>query len=327
MNTRKHSNQHDSDVQHGSEVTSGSSRSHSTSNGIHVDNPATGQKLVTWGLRIDLSATKKVVHYDFAPLEAFRGASTIFRTARPKKRSGYKPQFWIYGVSDKLNQADVEASVLRCWNQLVDDSSSPASVIDRVESERSRFVLGLFIAERCTERDISKWLTDAPDLLQDRSMSVVEPEARNRTQEEDSKQRLPAVPDRAESLDSFFDAEEAELDRIQAELRISIAASLNDLRDRGELDFQKADEKATFARRLQALLDRTGLRLHCPECGRTGLLEGGTPFGPAEVGGFRFDHLLIGGRRQRCSSFVDLEAIRSFELSPSPPKKSRKAII
>lgn len=324
MNTRKHSNQHDSDVQHGSEVTSGSSRSHSTSNGIHVDEPATGQKLVTWGLRIDLSATKKVVHYDFAPLEAFRGASTVFRTARAKKQSGYKPQFWIYGVSDKLNQADVEASVLRCWNQLVDDSSSPASVIDRFESERSRFVLGLFIAERCTEHDISKWLTDAPDLLQDRSMSVVEPESRNRVHVDEANEQAPPLPRLGQSVDSILEAAEAECDRLQAKLQTSIAEQLTELRDRGELGFLTSDEKAAFARRLQALLERVGLRLHCPNCGRTGLLLGGAPYGPAGVGGFRFDHLLIEGRRQRCGSFESLEVVRSFELSPAPPKKSRK---
>lgn len=319
LNTSKQSKQQ------GSEVISASSRSHSTANGIRVGKPETVQKLVTWGLRIDLSATNKVVQNDYAPVEAFRGASRVFRAARANKRSGYRPQFWMYGVSQKLHQADVEASVLRSWNRLVDDSAL-ASIIDRVETERSHFVLGLFVAERCTDRDLSKWLTDAPNLLQDRPMSVVEPETSNRALDDQSTQRLPPVPGRAESVDSFLDAADAEFDRIQAEFQISIAARLNDLRDRGELGFQKAAEKATFARRLQLLLDRAGLRLHCPECGRTGLLEGGAPFGPAGTGGFRFDHLLVGGRRQRCGSFESLEEIQRFELSPAPPKKSRKSL-
>jgi hypothetical protein len=298
-------------------------RAHPSAEGIRISRPTTTQDPDSWALRVDLSARVKVVSYDYAPIDAFRGASSILRSARRNKRCGYKPQFWIYGVSTKIDQSDIETSVRRSWNLLGDDSSRP-SVTDRVVTERSDFVLGLFVAERCTELDLSQWLTSAADLLQDRSMSVVEPESRNRVHVDEANEQAPPLPRLGQSVDSILEAAEAECDRLQARLQTSIAEQLTELRDRGELGFLTSDEKAAFARRLQALLERVGLRLHCPNCGRTGLLLGGAPYGPAGVGGFRFDHLLIEGRRQRCGSFESLEVVRSFELSPAPPKKSRK---
>ncbi len=228
------------------------------------------------GILVDQDQDRRTDYYNVASENVFRAASRVFEEERASEWPKVLRRLVIYAIEgSNVPLEDAERGIRTC-NARLRASETGAFAEITVHAEAALFVLGAF--PWTTRRSTSEeWLTAAEIRVHDLLVGSIRAERHPASQAISEFEQLGVTWDRTRQNAA---------DELQ-----ELLARLNG--PNHAIEFRTPDEKKAFARSLQRLLKRLGLRLRCPECGGPSAIRGGV-YGNSKQGVFRFEHSAAG---------------------------------
>ncbi len=229
------------------------------------------------GILIDQDQDRRTDYYNVATETMFRAASRVYEEQRASECPKELRRFVIYAVQGSdVPLAEAESGMLTCDARLRASETGAFAELT-VHTDRALFIVGAFPWHPLVRSTSEKWLTAAQTRVHDLLVGSIRPERHPASQAISEFEQLGVTWDRT---------------------RQTAAGQLQELLGRlngpdHAIEFRTPDEKKAFARSLQRLLNRLGLRLQCPECGEPSAIRGGV-YGNSKQGVFRFEHSAAG---------------------------------